>query len=231
MARTSTTSALMLLAISAAVVLGGARAIGAPVVGVLGTSTTISANTETTIEFAAGPTLVIEADAEADVTLSLYAQLDAALPPGYTALSFGANAGYTLEVSGGSMVSAHLTTPSLTAAASGAITGTVKAQCFRFDVDAQAWVALAVPGYDGEGAFSVDLPKVGSYAFVRAAATVPLPAIYLEARATTSTSTKLSFPGGFELDVATETDNEVTIGRSESSEHSDPEGKMNIGTF
>lgn len=214
-------------------------ALGLGVQGTLGTAVSVAGNSETTITYlsAGGAQLVIELDSAADVTLSAVATLSAAVPGGYSSLALSASAsgGLQLAVSGSaSIVSARLTTPPLTAAAAGGLTGTVQAACLRWDADAQAYTSVAVDSVSATKAIVIDLPVAGVYAFasVDAAANVPLPTLYLEARATTAGSTtRLSFPGGLEVQVKTTTNNELTVGRNSTSTHAVAASDVNIGGF
>jgi len=82
---------------------------------------------------------------------------------------------------------------------------------------------------------TVNLPKAGFYAFVSASASVlvPLPTLYTEARATSSTSVKtISYPWGeLTLEVRTTTDNKITCTKKSNGTAEDPTHKRSIGTF
>lgn len=181
---------------------------------------------------APGLELLVWLDSDGTVTLSADASLSASLPGGYNGISFGANVGYTFEVGGGAeLVSARLTTPALSASVVAAITGTVEARCVRFDAEANAYTGVDIDSMTLENKIVIDLPKVGLYAFATVDITVPLPTLYLEARATSSTSASFSYPGGFVLDVATQSDNEVTVDFSEESDRPAAENRTSYDAF
>merc|ERR1719199_1911931 len=132
----------------------------ATTVGTLGSGVAVAANTETTITYT-GLSLVVHTTTASTVTLSSYASVVAAMPTGYSALGFSAEAGFTLAIEGGGeLVKAELTTPSLTTTAAALITGSVEAGCLRYDVDARAYNKIDIDTYTaGTKTIKVQLPK------------------------------------------------------------------------
>jgi len=202
--------------------------------GTLGSSVSVAANTATTISFTtAGASLTITLDSAADVTLSAASAVSATMPTGYSSIGFSAQTGFKLDVSGSAKITqARLVTPPLAASAVAKITGSVNAGCVRFDADAEAYTNVAIQSYDAVlHKVTVDLPVEGTYFFAAVSANVPLPSLYAEARATSTTSAKFSYPGGFELDVSSSSSNEVTVSSASYSTTADPSGYTNLGAF
>eukprot|EP00591_Stephanopyxis_turris_P004294 CAMPEP_0195518462 /NCGR_PEP_ID=MMETSP0794_2-20130614/12944_1 /TAXON_ID=515487 /ORGANISM="Stephanopyxis turris, Strain CCMP 815" /LENGTH=775 /DNA_ID=CAMNT_0040647431 /DNA_START=104 /DNA_END=2431 /DNA_ORIENTATION=+ len=191
-----------------------------------------SAYSRITYSDAPGLELLIKTDQACDVTLSAEANVGAGLTEGYDAFTLGANAGYELFLSGGaSVVDAELTTPALSASVMALITGSVDARVVRFDATAEAYTGVEVKSMTLSNKLVVDLPTVGTYYFATVDQSVPIPTLYAEARVTSSTSSSFSYKGGFVLDVATSSDNAVTVEFAESSQRSDPDNATSIGAF
>jgi len=208
------------------------QASAATATGTLGSAVSVAANTETTISYT-GFNLVVTLDAAGTVTLSSVASVTTSMPSGYTALAFTAQAGFEFSYTGGgSIVKAQLTTPPLTVTTAGLITGSVDAGCLRFDANIKAYSKVDITSYTaGTRTIVVDLPAANTYFFVAVSASAKIPTFYAEARATTSTSISLVFPEGFEMDVATTTNNQVTVARASSSTYTDPTDYHNVGAF
>ena len=200
----------------------------------LGTAVALSANVATRVTFTDGPglELLIKADRATSVTFDTQASVSAGLLSGYNTFSIGGNLGFSLALTGNAViVDAQLTTPSLSLGVLALLTGSVDARCARFDADAQAWTGVEVESRTLSNKLVVDLPKPGTYVFASVDASVPIPTLYVEARATSSTRSKFAYDGGFFLDVATTTNNEVTVSFAETSSRSDPEDATSVGAF
>jgi len=154
----------------------------------LGQATSVQANTQTNLNYGIA-TLDIELDQNSQVTLSAYASISVSggLPPGYNSLDFtgSVGVGFTLDISPANavVISAQLTTPSLTLAAIGLITGQVTVGCLRFDSNSQTYTEIAAPSYDAlENTITVDLPVAGTYVFVVVNLNAVIPTFYNEIR-------------------------------------------------
>eukprot|EP00750_Incisomonas_marina_P031667 INCI8273.1.p1 GENE.INCI8273.1~~INCI8273.1.p1 ORF type:complete len:764 (-),score=167.70 INCI8273.1:30-2321(-) len=200
----------------------------------LGVGVAVDANVATRVTFSDGPglELLIKTDSDTTVTFDKETSLSAGLDDEYNTFSIGGNLGFSLSTTGNAgIVEAQLTTPSLSASVLALLTGSVQARCVRFDAEAQAWTGVEVQSMTLSNKLVVDLPDTGMYAFASVDASVPVPTLYLEARATSSTSSKFSYDGGFVLDVATTTDNEVTVEFLSTSSRSEPENRTAVGAF
>jgi hypothetical protein len=200
----------------------------------LGTAVALPANVATRVTFTDGPglELFIKTDRMTSVTFDTQASVSAGLLSGYNTFSIGGNLGFSLTLTGDAViVDAQLTTPSLSLSVLALLTGSVDARCARFDADAQAWTDVEVESRTLSNKLVVDLPETGTYVFASVDASVPIPTLYLEARATSSTSSKFAYDGGFFLDVATTTNNEVTVSFAETSARSEPEDATSVGAF
>jgi hypothetical protein len=200
----------------------------------LGSAVAVDANVATRVTFSDGPglELLITTDSDTTVTFDTDASLAAGLDDEYNTFSIGGNLGFSLSTTGNAgIVEAQLTTPAVSASVMALLTGSVQARCVRFDAEAQAWTGVDIESMTLSNKLIVDLPETGMYAFASVDASVPVPTLYLEARATSSTSSKFSYDGGFVLDVATTTDNEVTVEFLSSSSRSEPENRTAVGAF
>ena len=222
----------LLACVAAMLLLASGTVDAATTSGTLGTGVSVAANTETTINYT-GLSLVVHTTTASTVTLSSYASVVAAMPTGYSALGFSAEAGFTLAIEGGGeLVKAELTTPSLTTTAAALITGSVEAGCLRYDAELDAYSKVDIKSYGTlTKKIVVDLPKAGTYLFAAVSVNAEVPSFYNETRVTSSSSTKFTFPGGFTLDVATSSSNTVSVQRSSFSVRADPESKHNIGAY
>mmetsp|Transcript_35640 Transcript_35640/g.71416 ORF Transcript_35640/g.71416 Transcript_35640/m.71416 type:complete len:623 (+) Transcript_35640:26-1894(+) len=204
----------------------------------LGVARAVTANTATTVQYQDGTMLEITTDSNADVTLSavVTATLTAttSLPSGVSALSLGAHGGFELMVEGGSATSTKITTPPLTAAAQALITGSVRAGCMKYDAQAESYTAVDIESYNADNTITVELPEPGTYVLVAidasAAVNLPVVAVYGEARATVAGELKtLAFGSDVKVGVKTQTDNAITVTRTESDDSEPPEGLVGLG--
>jgi len=158
--------------------------------GTLGQPTTVTANSQTTIDFGLGlPSLDIEVSQDAQVTLSIYVSISVSggLPPGYESLGFtgAVGVGFTLSVTPSSavIISASLTTPALTAAAIALITGSASVGCLRFDSNSQSYTEIDIPSYSLlDNTVTVNLPVSGTYVFVAVNLDAQIPTFFGEIR-------------------------------------------------
>jgi len=166
------------------------------------------------------------------VTISPKTTVTIDLPTDFSLFKVGAYSGLEISLSAGPVIKATLTTSLASATAAASITAGMQAACLRFDVKANAYTYVDGASYANK-TMTVDLPKAGLYMFVSASATVPIPTIYAEARATSSTSVKIISYGGGELTlgVQTTTDNKITCTKKSSSTTRTPSGKTSINTF
>jgi len=109
------------------------------------------------------------------------------LPPGYDSLSFtgAVGVGFTLDVTPSSavIISASLTTPSLTAVAIALITGSTSVGCLRFDSTTQSYTEIDVPSYSLlDDTVTVNLPVSGTYVFVAVNLNAEIPTFFGEVR-------------------------------------------------
>ena len=119
------------------------------------------------------------------------------LPPNFSLFTVGAYSGLEISLSTGIITKATLTTSPASVISAASITTGVQVACLRFDAEANTFTFIDGAKYNTDKTMTVDLPKAGFYAFVSASATVPIPTIYAEARATSSTMIKtISYPGG-----------------------------------
>ena len=200
----------------------------------LGSSVAVNANVATRVTFSDGPglELLIKTDSDTAVTFDTEASLSAGLLDEYNTFSIGGNLGFSLSTTGNAaIVDAQLTTPAVSASVLALITGSVKARCVRFDVEAQAWTGVDIESMTLSNKLVVDLPETGTYTFATVDVSVPVPTLYLEARATSSAGAKFSYDGGFFLDVATTSDNEVTVEFASDSQRSDPDNATSADVY
>jgi len=154
------------------------------------------------------------------------------LPADFKSFTVGVYSGLEISLSAGTITKATLTTsPAIGTAAT--IAAGMQVACLRFDAEANTYTFIDGASYNADKTMTVDLPKAGFYAFVSVSATVPLPAIYAEARVTSSTSVKtISYAGGeLTLVVQTATDDEITCTKKSNGTKADPAHKKNIGAF
>jgi len=145
----------------------------------------------------------------------------------------GAYSGFDFMLSAGTIIKATLNTSYADANAVAMIKTDMQVACLRFDAEANIYTYIDGVKYNTDKTMRVDLPKAGFYTFVSASATVPIPTIYAEARATSSTEVKtISYAGGeLILRLHTTTDNKITCTKKSSSTTMTPAGKMSIGAF
>jgi len=166
------------------------------------------------------------------VTISPKITVTVDLPADFSLFKVGAYSGLEISLSAGTVIKATLTTSPASATASASITAGMQAACLRFDTEANTYTYIDGTSYASK-TMIVDLPKAGLYTFVSASATVPIPTIYAEARATSSTSMKIISYGGGELmlGVQTTTDNKITCTKKSNSTTMTPSGKTSINVF
>mmetsp|Transcript_12853 Transcript_12853/g.35247 ORF Transcript_12853/g.35247 Transcript_12853/m.35247 type:complete len:475 (-) Transcript_12853:163-1587(-) len=234
-------AALVVASLLATCTLPGAMA--ATATGTLGSGVSVAANTETTITYAVGGcSLVVKLDSAATVTLSTYATAAVSTPPGYSSLGLtigvSTGVGFTLAVSGSAKIlKAELTTPPLTAAAAAVITGTVEVGCLRLDTSANAYTAVDIKSYTtGTKKVVVDLPMAATYVFASfdasASAAVPVPTLFGESRACSSSESRVyGFPGGLSIKVKSTTSNSIRVFRNSSSDRMPASGTVAAGAF
>jgi len=166
------------------------------------------------------------------VTISPKIAVTVDIPADLSLFTVGAYSGLDIKLSAGTITKATLTTSTATGAAATIAAG-MQVACLRFDAEANSYTYIDGASYNADKTMTVDLPKAGFYAFVSASLTVPIPAIYAEARATSSASVKtISYGGGeLTLGVQTTTDNKITCTKKSSSTTATPTGKMSINVF
>ena len=166
------------------------------------------------------------------VTMSPKTTVTSELPTGFSLFKVGNYSGLDISLSAGSVIEATLTTSPASATAAASITAGMQVACLRFDVQANAYTYIDDASYASK-TMRVDLPKAGLYTFVSASATVAIPTMYGETRATSSTSVKIfSYGGGkLTLSVQTTTDNKITCTKMSSSTTMTPSGKTSINVF
>jgi len=166
------------------------------------------------------------------VTMSPKTTVTNDLPTGFSLFEMGAYSGLDISLSAGSVIEATLTTSPASATAAASITAGMQVACLRFDVQANTYTYIDDASYASK-TMKVDLPKASLYTFVSASATVAIPTMYGETRATSSTSVKIfSYGGGkLTLSVQTTTDNKITCTKMSSSTTMTPSGKTSINVF
>jgi len=108
------------------------------------------------------------------------------LPADFKAFTVGLYSGLKISLSACKITKATLITSAANGAAATIAAG-MQVACLRFDAEANTYTFIDGASYNADQTMTVDLPKAGFYAFVSVSATVPLPAIYAEARVTSST--------------------------------------------
>jgi hypothetical protein len=169
------TQAVLFLAIASfAVLLGSALAVS----GTLGVGVALTANTQTTIDFATGEQLIITADQASTITVSIVATLSKTLPTGYVQLS--ALVGYSILISpstatvqGSFKTKPNQITASVLTAAGVSIPGVL-----YYDATADAYTDVTVPWTATDTTVQFTVPFTGTYFVLGLQANVPRPAVY-----------------------------------------------------
>ncbi|KAJ3033509.1 hypothetical protein HDV00_006293 [Rhizophlyctis rosea] len=165
----------------------------------LGTAVTTKSHVQSSLTYTDGTTLVITTSTDATVTLSLYldasmsAGLKSALPSGANTLAFAAsaNTGFTLTVSPQSavIVSATLSTPSLSSTATAALTGQADLGVLWLNTTTNTFQNINIQSYDvTTGRCVLLLPSTGTYIFISFKSATVIPATYAQPKTHDGTS-------------------------------------------
>jgi len=174
-----------------------------------GTSTSVTANTQTSIDFSAlggllPTTLSITTDSDAQVTLNLVVVPPTDLPSGIISLGFGLG----LEVTPASavVIDASITTPSLT------VTGSNSLSVFMFDAASNFYATIPSTVSQGQITFTLPAAARGVYLAAQFSTGTFLPDLFNKAIALVSAiRSRIQFPNGFSLSVQVNSNTDLTV--------------------